>query len=228
MFFSFLITIFYYSFPQNDHLRPAFPSKDGYSFYDSICEKHFNKWFDIRFISAPSWGHISAFSLKQKDKEYILKTNTVHYAGKDTRKTGLHCIKLNETYYRSSKRMIKTTLKQIDFPEENDAILDGTRYYFAAPNERNNLKIGMTHPPKENSLMRHLSQLCDSICLTQSIADLPDIRRFEEMTRFFKQTHGGEKPSFLPSLTVSERCIFSTAPHRIRYSKRKLSALHTA
>ncbi len=184
---SFLSAFFSHLFPQNDHLQPEYPGKYGYAFYDSIIGIYFNEPFDIRFIAAPSWGHISAFSLENENRRYLLKTCTIPYTGQDTRKTGFCCIELEATYYRSLKVLIKTALKHVDFTEEDNTVLDGIRYYFSAPNERNNLKIGVTHSPKDSSLMQRLSLLCDTISMAQDVVELPEIKHLNNLTQEIKR-----------------------------------------
>lgn len=173
-------------YAQDDHLEPEC-GVYGYDHYSSIVCKPFGTDFEIRFVAAPSWGHLASFSMEKENKKIILKINTVSYAGRDERSPGFCRFEISSSYEDALKSLFSEALSQVDFTKEDSNGLDGETYYFVQPGHNENIKVGRKWSPKDSTLMYRLTALCDTISMATSIFDLPKVVKLYDLTKELKE-----------------------------------------
>lgn len=192
LFFIFLLYGIIQIYAQDDHLEPEC-DMSGYNRYGSIVNKPFGKDFKIRFIAAPSWGHLTAFSMEKEKGNTLLKINTVSYAGRDERSPGFYIFKIDSLYEHALKSLFNEALSQVDFTEEDRNGLDGSLYYFVKPGYNGNLKIGKKWSPQASTLMYRLITLCDTISMATNISGLPCLAKLQNLAGELKEYNAKHK-----------------------------------
>ncbi len=170
----FVLTTFL-SFGQTQHLEPArdFNQYEGMlkEYYDNVFPLLYQDYSEkpiARYTSMPSFSSEYSFSIEKiEGKNYVVsnKMSENFWYAKNRKKVKLISNKaeLTNDLYLKIVDLYKLLEEQTKEPEHDLMGCDGVTYYFATTDKNGQIKIGETWSPNDNSLLRILVVICDSI-----------------------------------------------------------------
>jgi hypothetical protein len=170
----FVLTTFL-SFGQEVHLKPAreFSKYEGKlkEYYDNVFPllyKGFSEKPIARYTSMPSFSNEYSFSIETiEGKNYVVsnKLTESYWYAKNKKNVKLISSKkeLNNKLYLKIVDLFEILTEQTRKVENELLGGDGTTYYFAKTDKNEQIKIGETWSPDENSLLDRLVKISDDI-----------------------------------------------------------------
>lgn len=189
-------------FGQKQHLEPARDLKQ----YEGVLKVYYDNVFPLlykgysekptaRYTSMPSFSNEYSFSTEEIDgKNYVVsnRLSESYWYAKDRKKVKLISSKaeLKNDLYVKIVELFKVLQEQTKKSENDLMGLDGVTYYFATTDKNDQVKVGETWSPNDNSSLGRLIKICDSIYSLgsgENISQTDTLKEIDKLLNDIKQ-----------------------------------------